>query len=128
MARKHRKLTRAVAAVLAGNALVAWAPAHSQGVTPAVTSLLEEVVVTGSRIARRDYASNSPLVSVTAEASESPRTPVVRARPGPPPRAITTATLALLMLDWGRRPPPPPPPPPTTPKKNKTQKKKKNFF
>ncbi|MGL6224029.1 MAG: TonB-dependent receptor, partial [Steroidobacteraceae bacterium] len=49
MARKHRKLTRAVAAVLAGNALVAGAPAHAQGLTPAVTSLLEEVVVTAQR-------------------------------------------------------------------------------
>ncbi len=49
MARKLRKLSRAVAAVLAGNALVAWAPAHSQGGAPAVTSLLEEVVVTAQR-------------------------------------------------------------------------------
>ena len=30
-----------------------------------------EIVVTGSRIARRDYASNSPLVSVTTEAIEN---------------------------------------------------------
>lgn len=47
--REPRELTRTIAAVLALHALAAWVPAHAQGVTPAVTSLLEEVVVTAQR-------------------------------------------------------------------------------
>jgi outer membrane receptor protein involved in Fe transport len=41
--------------------------------TPEESGAVEvgEIVVTGSRIARRDYASNSPLVSVTTEAIEN---------------------------------------------------------
>ena len=37
---------------------------------PAVSEV-GEIVVTGSRIARRDYVSNSPLVSVSSEAIEN---------------------------------------------------------
>ncbi|NWE52999.1 TonB-dependent receptor domain-containing protein [Brevundimonas sp. P7753] len=54
-------------ALLSGGAATAQeAPDQGQAAVE-----LGEVVVTGSRIARRDYASNSPLVSVTAEAIEN---------------------------------------------------------
>src|SRR5690554_2884344 len=43
------------------------APAHAQD---GQNALLEEVVVTGSRIVRRDYQSNSPIVTVDKEAFE----------------------------------------------------------
>ena len=41
------------------------APAQAQE-----DALIEEVVVTGSRIVRRDYQSNSPIVTVDKEAFE----------------------------------------------------------
>src|SRR5690606_31256558 len=44
-------------------------PAHAQN--DGQDALLEEVVVTGSRIVRRDYQSNSPIVTVDKEAFET---------------------------------------------------------
>jgi len=51
----------------AANAAVAQEASEDPGAAVEVS----EIVVTGSRIARRDYASNSPLVSVTTEAIEN---------------------------------------------------------
>jgi outer membrane receptor protein involved in Fe transport len=58
-------------AVLAVSAMAA-APAHAQdvqepGVQEPEATALGDVVVTGSRIARQDYSSTSPIVTVTAE-------------------------------------------------------------
>jgi iron complex outermembrane recepter protein len=64
----------AIAAILAGVTLAAYTPrARSAEATPAAEEdiQLEEVVVTGSRIRRRDTEANSPLVTVEAEALES---------------------------------------------------------
>ena len=44
---------------------------RSRAYAQAVPDQLEEVVVTGSRITRRDYESNSPIVTVDSEAFES---------------------------------------------------------
>lgn len=56
-------------------ALMSWtgAAAAQEAQEEASEAAVEvgEIVVTGSRIARRDYASNSPLVSVTTEAIEN---------------------------------------------------------
>ena len=54
----------AVAAACSGSALAADAPAPTDQQS---TDALTEVVVTGTRILRRDYSSPSPLVTVTAE-------------------------------------------------------------
>lgn len=66
----HRTLLAgacAYAALSAGAALAQEAPEGGEETVAQVS----EIVVTGSRIARRDYASNSPLTSVTAEAIEN---------------------------------------------------------
>lgn len=41
--------------------------AHAQTDTGATATAVEEIVVTGSRIARRDYASDSPIVTVSKD-------------------------------------------------------------
>ncbi len=70
----RRQVARAVsAAVLAAGA--AWlalpGEARAQAANPADESgNIEEVVVTGSRIVRRDYTSNSPIVTVSAKTFE----------------------------------------------------------
>ncbi|HBY43058.1 MAG TPA: TonB-dependent receptor, partial [Brevundimonas sp.] len=56
-----------VALMSAANVAVAQEASEDPGAAVEVS----EIVVTGSRIARRDYASNSPLVSVTTEAIEN---------------------------------------------------------
>ena len=58
----------AYAALSAGVAMAQEAPADDG---EEQVSQVSDIVVTGSRIARRDYASNSPLSSVTAEAIEN---------------------------------------------------------
>lgn len=62
---RHRILATASSAVL----LFAAQSALAQTATEATA--IDEVVVTGSLIARPDYAANSPVVSVTAEALEN---------------------------------------------------------
>ena len=47
---------------VAGGALILSAPAHAQGMPPETE--VSEIVVTGSRIARQDYVSESPIVTV----------------------------------------------------------------
>ncbi len=56
------------AALAAGTALPAFA---QQSAAPADETVIEEVVVTGSRIARRDLASDSPLVTVSSQALQN---------------------------------------------------------
>ncbi len=62
----------AIAAVLAGVTLAAYTPRASSAEAASAQEdvQLEEVVVTGSRIRRRDTEANSPLVTVEAEALE----------------------------------------------------------
>lgn len=61
----------AVAAVLGtGIASVVSYPAAAQD-QPAVREQLEEITVTGSRIVRRDYIANSPIVTVESELLEN---------------------------------------------------------
>lgn len=59
---KIQYLGGASALVLLLNA--APAIAHAQAETEASNTAVEEIVVTGSRIARRDYSSDSPIVTV----------------------------------------------------------------
>jgi iron complex outermembrane recepter protein len=64
----------AVAAALGSSAMAADPPAPTPGPTPANASggeSLSEVVVTGSRILRRDYSSPSPLVTVPQDVLQS---------------------------------------------------------
>ena len=59
-------LSVSIAAALGSVGSVAYAPkAHAQEAAP--NQALEEVVVTGSRILRRDNSSNSPIVTVEAD-------------------------------------------------------------
>ena len=60
-----RRRAGSAAASLAVFLLAGWA-----GATVAQDDALEEIVVTGSRIARPDFASASPIVSITQEAFE----------------------------------------------------------
>src|SRR5690606_17209216 len=64
---KPSSLSASVAAALGAMAAGAIAPAaHAQQ-----GAALEEVVVTGSRIVRRDNVANSPIVTIDADAFES---------------------------------------------------------
>ena len=68
-----RRVTRA--ALVGSTALLAsWVvggqAAHAQD-APAANSTVGEVVVTGSRIARRDFTANSPIVTVTSQAFQN---------------------------------------------------------
>ncbi len=58
-------------ALLSAAALVTPAFAQDAGggaaANPQASSEVDEVVVTGSRIARKDYLANSPIVTVTQE-------------------------------------------------------------
>ena len=62
MKKTNPVVQRSVAQVLSGVALVAAAPAYAQNAT------LEEVTVTGTRIAKPDLTSNSPISTISAEA------------------------------------------------------------
>ena len=71
---EHRSLSIAIAAALGTVGPVvfssgAFAQEPDQAATP--PDDLEEVVVTGSRIQRRDYTSNSPIVTVEQDAFEA---------------------------------------------------------
>ncbi|MET0280334.1 MAG: TonB-dependent receptor [Steroidobacteraceae bacterium] len=57
------RLRAAVAAVL-GLSLPAFAPLVQAQEPPAADEQLDEVVVTGSRIVRRDYTSNTPITTI----------------------------------------------------------------
>ncbi len=59
----------AYAALSAGAALAQETPLEVEG--EETIAQVSDIVVTGSRIARRDYSSNSPLTSVTSEAIEN---------------------------------------------------------
>ena len=69
-----RRVTRAVlvgsTAMLAGLALAGRSYAQSASSNGSSTSV-GEVVVTGSRIARRDFTANSPIVTVTSQAFQN---------------------------------------------------------
>jgi outer membrane receptor protein involved in Fe transport len=65
-----KKLARAIAAALAVQAIGLHA-AHAQQPTEPAAGQPEEVVVTGSRIVRRDYDVNSPLQTVDRQAFEN---------------------------------------------------------
>ena len=67
-------IRRTVSGLLALASLTGYhglADAQTVSAAPAKTETLEEVVVTGSRIKRADYESQSPLVTVNADAFEN---------------------------------------------------------
>ncbi len=66
---QNLSVAASIAAILAGITLAGYAPAARAAEETA--GELEEVTVTGSRIVRRDYQSNSPLVSIDSAALES---------------------------------------------------------
>ena len=67
---EHKKLAVAVAAALAVPT-IGLRTASAQQVAPQQQQQVEEVVVTGSRIVRRDYEANSPLQTVDSSAFEA---------------------------------------------------------
>ena len=65
-------------AILAGMAIAG--SAHAQAAAPpAPAASTSEVVVTGSRITRRDFTSNSPIVTVNSQAFQNTSNPTVEA-------------------------------------------------
>lgn len=71
-----RKTRRVLLAGACAYAALSAGAAFAQDATPAPgddtgTTQVSDIVVTGSRIARRDYSSNSPLTSVTSETIEN---------------------------------------------------------
>jgi outer membrane receptor protein involved in Fe transport len=64
--------TAALSLAMAGSAFaqapVATAPAAAPAADSTKTTTIDTVVVTGSRIARRDYSSSSPIVTVNSQA------------------------------------------------------------
>lgn len=81
---------------------VSWSPARQQipgapvaaaeAAPQEVVSSVEEIVVTGSRIARRDYSANSPIVTVGTEALESTGAPTVETYLNQLPQFVGGAT------------------------------------
>ena len=57
--------------ILGGAALLAAIATPAAAQTKAATTEVEGIVVTGSRIARQDYSSDTPIVTVSAEALEN---------------------------------------------------------
>jgi outer membrane receptor protein involved in Fe transport len=73
---KRRALGAASVAVLSlgfGGMAFAQAagPAPAPAATPAAPATVQEVVVTGSRIAKKDFTSNSPIVTVNSQSFEN---------------------------------------------------------
>ena len=60
-------MSAAVGCLLAGTAAAQTTPPEPDDATEAESDTLDEIVVTGSRIARRDYQSPSPIVTVGGE-------------------------------------------------------------
>ena len=69
-ARPRHLIAKAVAAIVTGGLLLPVAQNVCAADASAASDELSEVTVTGSRITRRDYEANSPLVSVDAAALE----------------------------------------------------------
>jgi iron complex outermembrane receptor protein len=69
---QQHSVAASVAAILAGAAMAGYAPITSA--QAAAADELEEVTVTGSRIARPDYAANSPIVTVGSEVLQNAST------------------------------------------------------
>jgi iron complex outermembrane receptor protein len=69
MAAVHWRKQSLLAASALGLSASFVVPANAQD--PAGEPSLEEIVVTGSRIVRRDYESNSPIVTVNSEDFET---------------------------------------------------------
>jgi outer membrane receptor protein involved in Fe transport len=67
---QHVSVAATVAAILSGVAMTGYAPATRAQQAPAASDEISEVVVTGSRIVRKDLTSNSPLVTVDSAALE----------------------------------------------------------
>ena len=68
----HRLLLGSSAlGVSLGVSLAVITPAHAQGAAGSDNGGLEEVVVTGSRIVRRDDSSDSPLMTITTDTLQS---------------------------------------------------------
>jgi iron complex outermembrane receptor protein len=57
--------------ILGGAALLAAVATPAAAQTKAATTEVEGIVVTGSRIARQDYSSDTPIVTVSAQALEN---------------------------------------------------------
>ena len=57
--------------------MLAGEAAYAQDAAPAAGSTVGEVVVTGSRIARRDFTADSPVVTVTSQAFQNTSQPEV---------------------------------------------------
>ncbi|HEY8509539.1 MAG TPA: hypothetical protein VIL32_14335, partial [Steroidobacteraceae bacterium] len=66
----------AVAAILGAGAMCALTmPAHAQDEQPAQQDpQLEEITITGSRIARKDFTATSPIVTIGTEVFEQSST------------------------------------------------------
>jgi len=65
--------TRLLAGTLLSGLMAAVAPglAHAQATTPAAGSTVDELVVTGSRIARPNYEQPTPITTITQEALQN---------------------------------------------------------
>lgn len=69
-ASKATSFNRALLTGVCAYALVAAGAVQAQDATAESETQVNDVIVTGSRIARPDYVANSPIVSVTTEAIE----------------------------------------------------------
>ena len=70
MGHEKRIVVASVAAVLAGALASGRVHAQQANVRVGDGDTIEEVTITGSRIVRRDYSSNSPIVTLNAQAFE----------------------------------------------------------
>ena len=87
---KHSSLVSAAVALALASA--ATTPGYAQEKSPE----LQEVVVTGSRIIRRDYVSQSPIVTVGSEALETHSSTGVESALNQLPQFTTAGTASTL--------------------------------
>src|SRR5262249_25396348 len=92
---KLDKLAGAVAVALALPTIVVLQPAHAQ--QPAAQP--EEIVITGSRIVRRDYEANSPIQTLDASAFEQQSSIAIEDTLNQLPQFVPAATGLTQVAD-----------------------------
>jgi len=92
----HLALAAATSCLLAGTAAAQTTPPAQDSAAEAEADALDEIVVTGSRIARRDYQSPSPIVTVGSESLSAAGQPTLDRAIGQLPQFSAAQGLAQV--------------------------------
>lgn len=92
----HLAISAAITCLLAGAAAAQTAPATQEPAAEPEANALDDVIVTGSRIARRDYQSSSPIVTVGSESLSAAGQPTLDRALGQLPQFSAAQGLAQV--------------------------------